>query len=213
MLGLNDRHIARVAVTHPGGNWVGHEKSDPAYVLDRAPDLMHFGAPGGGDPVLGYAAAWRDARAFRERYDLCNFAAPAAGGRFVARIWTRRDSRTIGIRTMADSVVVPSYLLNISGHAIARLDAGTGFVIECTAQAPVGVRRLFLTAGEWVMAEPSHGVRLRLRDAGAQWESEEQPDDRGRFVIARAGSYDVLVVAKSAAVHLPRLVLRRLHAE
>jgi hypothetical protein len=37
MYGLNDLHIGHLKVDNMGGGKAGHEKSDPAYVLDRAP--------------------------------------------------------------------------------------------------------------------------------------------------------------------------------
>jgi arabinofuranosyltransferase len=43
MLGLNDRHIARVPVSKPGTGQAGHEKGDGAYVLTRRPDALLMG--------------------------------------------------------------------------------------------------------------------------------------------------------------------------
>lgn len=40
ILGLNDLHIAHVQIPNMGAGRAGHEKSDPAYVLGRAPDYM-----------------------------------------------------------------------------------------------------------------------------------------------------------------------------
>ena len=42
MMGLTDRHIARVA-TPVGGGWAGHEKHDGPYVLSRNPDYLLLG--------------------------------------------------------------------------------------------------------------------------------------------------------------------------
>ena len=40
MLGLNDRHIARVEIPEMGTRKAGHEKRDPHYVFSRQPDLF-----------------------------------------------------------------------------------------------------------------------------------------------------------------------------
>jgi hypothetical protein len=40
MYGLNDLHIAHLDVKDMGARQAGHEKTDPAYVLDRKPDYM-----------------------------------------------------------------------------------------------------------------------------------------------------------------------------
>ena len=45
MLGLNDKHIARLP-SSPGGA-IGHDKADGRYVLDREPDLILFNVDGG----------------------------------------------------------------------------------------------------------------------------------------------------------------------
>lgn len=44
MLGLNDAHIAHRDVEALGRSWVGHEKADGAYVLERRPDYVMFGS-------------------------------------------------------------------------------------------------------------------------------------------------------------------------
>jgi hypothetical protein len=43
MMGLTDRHIARVPVMQLGKGWAGHEKHDGAYVLSREPDMLLLG--------------------------------------------------------------------------------------------------------------------------------------------------------------------------
>ena len=43
MLGLTDRHIARVEVADIGAGQAGHEKGDGAYVLRRRPDIILLG--------------------------------------------------------------------------------------------------------------------------------------------------------------------------
>jgi len=45
MLGLTNRHIARARPDTEG--WIGHERGDGAYVLDREPDLVILGGAEG----------------------------------------------------------------------------------------------------------------------------------------------------------------------
>ncbi|MCZ6508761.1 MAG: hypothetical protein O7A04_12050 [Acidobacteria bacterium] len=42
LLGLTDSVIARTPVTRFGSGYAGHEKANPGYVLERAPDLIYF---------------------------------------------------------------------------------------------------------------------------------------------------------------------------
>ena len=49
MYGLNDLHIGHLQVEHMGTKQAGHEKADPAYVLDRKPEyIMKY------DQQIGY---------------------------------------------------------------------------------------------------------------------------------------------------------------
>jgi hypothetical protein len=77
LLGLTEKHIARIAVTDMGEGTAGHEKRDPAYVLrDRRPTYI----PQIWDDYFGGAAGLRD------RYHLIT--AVTRSGREL-RLWER----------------------------------------------------------------------------------------------------------------------------
>jgi hypothetical protein len=79
LLGLTEQHIARLEVTDAGSGAAGHEKRDPAYVLDvRRPNYI----PRIWDEYFGGEAALRD------RYELIT--ATTRYGRTV-ELWQRRD--------------------------------------------------------------------------------------------------------------------------
>jgi hypothetical protein len=71
MLGLTDRHIARVVPDR--SQWTGHEKGDGAYVLSRRPEIIILGGPEGserawpfpGDQQIAAAAIFRAAYRMR----------------------------------------------------------------------------------------------------------------------------------------------------
>jgi hypothetical protein len=54
VLGLNDEHIAHQPGTSLGQAKAGHEKTDPAYVLGRRPEIITWSAAAhlGGHPAL-----------------------------------------------------------------------------------------------------------------------------------------------------------------
>jgi hypothetical protein len=207
MLGLSDRHIARAPV--PGGGWIGHEKGDAAYVLERRPDLLLFGTPGGSDPTGTYAGLMQ-APVFRAQYDRCAFAARAPNGWFMSRIWTNRYSSKIGIRTSGNRVAVPAYLLNIAGRAAAQLDERDAFFVVASSDEPVGIGNLELQAGRWQVTQPTGGVEVLVRDARANTFVPAAAGAASVFDIAPAGPYDVVIRSTGEPRQVYGLVLQRL---
>lgn len=100
MLGLNDAHIAHTA-PQPGASR-GHQKSDPAYVLEQAPDVILIGLPRVFDHKPStdeLQAIWNasalpgdrvllNSDAFHDRYSLVKGPIDATGW---AVLWVRRD--------------------------------------------------------------------------------------------------------------------------
>jgi hypothetical protein len=208
MLGLNDRHIARVRVADPGVGWVGHEKGDVLYVLGRKPDLIHFGSPGG-YPAYAYEKGMPEARDFREQYQRCHYGVQTPAELIVARIWTRRQSPKIGIQHDANRIYVPPYLLNLRDNTVTMLDPQGRFYVDATKNEPVGIARLHLDSGRWRVAEPSPGVRIVVRDAGLGTVlGGSVPADE--FDVPRSGLYDLALLPSGAMGETVRVYALRL---
>jgi hypothetical protein len=207
MLGLNDHHIARAPV--PGGGWIGHEKGDPAYVLDRKPDLILFGTPGGSDPT-GMYASLMEMPVFRAQYDKCAFAARSPSGWFMSRIWANRYSPRIGIRSTDRRIAVPPYLLSITGRAAAQFDARDGFFVVAAAEEPVGIGNLQLGAGRWQVVAPAGPFEVRVRDAHDDAFVPVAEGVPPVVDIPRTGPYHVLIRPTGEPRPVYGLVLQRL---
>lgn len=71
MLGLTDEHIAHTEKS--GTDWAGHESGDGAYVLERRPEIIIFGAPWGHMyPRFKTERDLFESDVFHERYVLYN---------------------------------------------------------------------------------------------------------------------------------------------
>jgi arabinofuranosyltransferase len=98
MLGLNDRHIARVEVGALGQGVAGHEKFDPDYVLERGPDIIFIGRNELTlDPYGGLRFVWLEGDrrlqqhpVFKEHYQLVNEPVGLENFTFYLRKDTRR---------------------------------------------------------------------------------------------------------------------------
>jgi hypothetical protein len=92
-LGLNDEHIAHMAVEDMGAGWAGHEKGDGAYVLSLQPDYVIFSsAHGDKRPRFRGDHDLFDSGDFQEAYDLHTYALEStAGEAFTLTIWVRRE--------------------------------------------------------------------------------------------------------------------------
>lgn len=207
MFGLADRHIAKVRTAEWGEGKLGHETRDAEYVLSKQPDLILFGTPGGYEPST-YVQGMGDMPAFRDNYERCNIAGDEPRY-FNSRVWVNRNSTRIGIRADERSIVVPPYLLNLTGGAIARLDDQQRFYVETGTDAPVGVKDLNLPSGRWIVAEPTGAMRVLINHAQRGFREASLDDGVRSFVIDSAGRYDVLLVAESGRLRVSRLLLVR----
>jgi hypothetical protein len=89
MLGLTDAHIARSHADR--GQWIGHERGDGDYVLDRRPDIIIFGGPEGSQAPWSFPGDQQiatDPRFVRD-YELQRVALPE----FVFTYWRARQGR------------------------------------------------------------------------------------------------------------------------
>ena len=205
MFGLTDPHIARVRSAEWGEGKLGHETRDAEYVLSRRPDIILFGTPGGYEPDA-YDATMQDMPAFRDNYRRCNISGDDPSF-FVSRVWINHNSARIGMRRDGASLEIPSYLLNITGGAIARLDAQKRFFVEAKDDSPVGIGALQLEAGSWIVAAPIGSMRVLVNDPDKGFREAFVDDGVRRFVIDAAGTYDVLVVPLSETLRVHRLLL------
>ncbi len=57
-LGLNDLHIAHLAVPDMGSGDAGSEKTDPDYILDQKPDIIPFSTSGDFQPIPRFQAEY-----------------------------------------------------------------------------------------------------------------------------------------------------------
>ncbi len=97
MLGLTDRHIARVAPDRT--QWTGHEKGDGAYVLSREPDIIVFGGPEGSVTPWPFPGDAQIAAsdAFRTHYALRRVALDGFEFVYYERRGTERAASAVGV--------------------------------------------------------------------------------------------------------------------
>ena len=197
LFGLADRHIARTRPPDWGEGMLGHEAGDAAYMLSRKPDLILFGTPGGREPTGTYGRELSGMPEFDTDYDYCIFSGTVPF-EFNSRILVRRDSDKIGIVRRAGEILVPPYLLNLTGGALAQLDSRDRFFVVVTAQAPVGIGELEIPVGRWSLADPSPSLRLRIADSNTKVLLPEEAGGAGPCIpVTTAGTYIVLIESTS----------------
>lgn len=153
MLGLNDRHIARQPA-HPGRG-IGHDHGDGEYVLDRAPDLMVWGTPKGGQPkhVAGslVKADPRFARAYRQVIMDGFDPRPQQVTAFV------RIEGRVGVTRAPDRITIPGLLFGLPGRAV--LDGDAAVVNRIPAHLAVRSPPIAVPPGRWtVTSDPLAGA-------------------------------------------------------
>ncbi len=208
MFGLSDRHIARVRSEEWGQGKLGHETRDADYVLSRNPDLMLFGTPGGYEPSA-YVEGMENMPAFRNRFQRCNISGDVPYF-FNSRMWVNRESERIGIRRTDKTLVVPAYLLNLTGGAIARLDENKLWYVGSTPDAPVGASRLQLARGRWVVHEPAGDVRVLVNNPARGFREAVLDSGVRTFRVDDPGRFDILVVPRADTLRVHRLRLEHL---
>jgi len=162
MLGLNDYTIARTELPETARQWIGHGRANADYLLERRPDLIHFGTAGGDVPRHLYEYLLEDRDDFWDDYMLCNIAGLTPFG-FPTRIYVHKHSPKIGIVSTPDSVYVPPYFLNATGTAVAILEESTNrFVIDLKDGESIGIYSLEIAAGVWEIVTPGSGTSVQL---------------------------------------------------
>lgn len=157
-LGLNDYHIAHVAISKDRGHgWVGHELGDGAYILDQKPDLLLFSSFTGESGLFPADQQIVDDPRFKNYYQAVLFDTPDPD-HIRAFLYLRRRDGKIGMRTTAEGLVVPGYLASINKlNSVHLVDGHAALVIPPYGSATF--ERLPLDAGSWkIEAEPPSAV-------------------------------------------------------
>lgn len=126
MLGLNDSHIARQPRMDFIGGGIGHDHQDPAYLLERAPDLVLFTDGSGRKPEFGYQDAFGPGSRFQREY-VPVLVLGKVSLRYEPLVWFRLDSPKTGIRPDGNRYRIPAYFFERRGRREARLGADNRF--------------------------------------------------------------------------------------
>ncbi len=127
MFGLNDRHIARQPRKKLiGGNFIGHDHLDPAYLLDRAPDLIIFTDGTGRTPEFGYETAFGLGSRFQKEY-VPVLVLGTEAMRYEPLVWFRFRSGKTGCRPENGGYWIPAYFFERRGRREARLGEDNRF--------------------------------------------------------------------------------------
>jgi hypothetical protein len=121
MLGLNDRHIARVRPADWGRGWIGHELGDGRYVLSRWPDLVLLCQPGGS--LTGCFRSGKEPVAMNEFHEAyVPVTVAPAGARYPTLVWARVTSKRLGFELNLGRVRVPGLLFARDGAEAVLVD-------------------------------------------------------------------------------------------
>lgn len=129
MLGLNDRHIARLS--RSGAGDIAHELHDGDYVLSRKPDLIIFNEATA-LPQHGYKDAFnRDSR-FSTDYIPVRFEGEWRSA-YTPHAWFRRESPVVGCVISRDTLRIPAYFFLHNGQCIASSDTAGSLITILSA--------------------------------------------------------------------------------
>ena len=163
MLGLNDYYLPRHPPADLGQGAIGHELGDGRYVLDRRPDLVIFLLPTGNDQ--GYFLSGRqmqqEPRFYRD-YTLVWFE-----GREPyttrSRVWVRKHSERIGIRSGPERIDVPGFLFSGNPATITYLAAAGVLVVPATQTEPARISGLVIPKGLWRVEVDAGGSEAQVK--------------------------------------------------
>lgn len=159
MLGLNDRHIARVP---PDRRFpLAHDHGDGKYVLDREPDLITFGLPVGGAPTFVSGEEMKRDHRFWNRYRKVEFEG-LEPHRVITTTYVRIFGR-VGIEQSTRQFRYPAYLLQ--GEVLGQRLLTGGMGARLKAGQNLQTQPLELEAGRWkVSLEPDNPlIRIKLQ--------------------------------------------------
>jgi arabinofuranosyltransferase len=167
MLGLTDYYLPRHPPADLGQGYLAHELGDGKYVMDQKPDIITFHA-GVRKPVF------RSGMEMQRSGDLARWYTPVnVLGTFpyVARaaFFVRQDSSKIGIRSTADEVEIPAYLLSGNRASAAQFNAEDKLVLPVSVTEPAGMNLLSPLPGNWtceVVSKNAQAIECKVGPAG-----------------------------------------------
>lgn len=175
MLGLNDRYLALNQGNGPKTDLIGHNVCNPAYVLEREPDIISFnvaGAPSG----LAVAESLFASTEFQTKYTkvLVEGDFPYS---FTGTLWFLTDSPKIGIKRTNERIEIPAYFFNGFSHTSMICLAGTPG-ITISAERPASITLMDLPEREnWEPAAIPSDYSITLEEENSALRIELTTDN------------------------------------
>lgn len=162
MLGLNDYYLPRHPPTDHKTIGIGHDLGDGQYVLRRDPDLVVFGiATGGETPFFRSARELVADPRFGREYVLMTLEATQPYP-VTAKIWVKRRSARIGVRTRDGVIVVPGFLMDAASGAVTRVAGNGALVRRISSSAPARLEGLEVPSGRWAVEAQVTGAPINV---------------------------------------------------
>jgi len=147
MLGLNDKHIARVPSTLYA--WIGHDHGDGPYVYSRHPDLILMQNPWGADhPTFKSSSELVAMPEFHQQYRLIHLAVTTPDPA-VARLWVRWKEGPLAIEKSPGRIIIPGYLFALDREHVAVCGPEHKLEVDLSPDHPLTLDQLDIPAGKW----------------------------------------------------------------
>jgi len=219
LMGLCDRHIARVRPPDFGRGIAGHEHGDGKYALDRHPDILIFCGPEGGHACYRSGEQMEADPRFARDYVLVDVESPGPP-LTRSKLWFRREGK-VGIVREGDRVVIPAYLFTGEANGLAHFYDPPGSLFLDSAPAPAPPRRscivffknhfeltdVPLSAGEWEVTDDDDDVYVGVKTDSGDWLPSRS---RLRFSLPRDTNIAIALDAQLAPAHVRQVILRRM---
>ena len=211
MLGLNDRHIATHKPPGFGKGKPAHDTGDPAYVLDKMPDIIVLGTDGKAHFESG--VEMQSMPGFINQYSLVKF---EIGGRALvgSTAWIRRNSERLGVQFHQDGIIIPGFFFG-TGNAVACEDAHgrLGATISAGSPGSAVVRELYPGSWELAIQGSSEEVLSTVQSTCAKTEIASTFRTPYVFQVTAPGPCDITIVLRPSGpdqCHIRKVVLTRM---